>query len=226
MSEIPNTAWIAAGAVIAALITGIISLANMMIAKDQRITEFRQAWIDSLRTDVAEFIASATAIPVMGRLINYKQSKTDSQSSAVLDMVDYSKEYLPKLINGYNKIILRLNPKEHMKLIGYLDTLKDAARISSKNDQQKVEIKCHDVLHETQKILKEEWERVKHGEIIYRITKWLMFAMVVLLLIISIVGAWYAITNASTQIIQESKEHSNAAVKLDAPQATSSLPPH
>ena len=225
MFEIPDKAWLAAGAVLAAFITGLISLVNMLIAKDQKITEFRQAWIDSLRTEVAKFIASATAIPVMGRLIDHKQSRTESRGDAMSDMTDYSKEALPEFINGYNKIILLLNPGEHEKLIDYLGALKNAAKISSKTEQHKVEAKCDDVLHETQKILKEEWERVKRGERMYWVTKRFIVALVALLLTVGAIGVWYAMNTAPTPAMQEDKEHPNPAIKPDAPQAARPLPP-
>ena len=153
MFEIPDKAWLPAGAVIAAFITGLISLVNMLIAKDQKITEFRQAWIDSLRAEVAKFIASATAIPVMGRLIDHMQSHIELRGDAVSGMADYSKKALPEFINGYNKIILLLNPGEHKELIDYLGVLKSAAEIGSGAEQFKVEVRCRDVLLETQKIL-------------------------------------------------------------------------
>jgi hypothetical protein len=206
MFEIPDKAWLPAGAVIAAFITGLISLVNMLIAKDQKITEFRQAWIDSLRAEVAKFIASATAIPVTGRLIDYKQSHTESQSDAVSDMTDYSKEALPEFINGYNKIILLLNPGEHKKLIDYLGALKNAAKMSSRAEQHEVEAKCCDVLHETQKILKEEWERVKRGERMYWVTKRFIVALVALLLTVGAVGVWYAMNTAPAPAMQAGKK--------------------
>lgn len=45
------------GAIVGALIVAVISLVSLLIAKDQNITEFRQAWIDRLRNDVADFLS-------------------------------------------------------------------------------------------------------------------------------------------------------------------------
>ena len=225
MFDIPEKAWLPIGAVIAAFITGLISFVNMLIAKDQKTTEFRQAWIDSLRTEVARFIASATAIPVAGRLIDYKQSKVESRIDAVADMTAYAIEALPEFINCHNKILLLLNPREHKQLIDLLGELKNIAKISSDHTQAEVEATCLEVLRETQKILKTEWERVKRGERTYRLTKlFIIVALSGLILAVGALGVWRAMNPGLAVAIQGGKEHPNPAVKGDAPTAARPLP--
>jgi len=53
---------IAIGAIIAATITGLISLLGLIISKEQKISDFRQAWIDNLRTELSLVITHAMAI--------------------------------------------------------------------------------------------------------------------------------------------------------------------
>jgi hypothetical protein len=43
----------AVGAVIAAIIAGSIALLGLIISKEQKVSEFRQQWIDALRQDIA-----------------------------------------------------------------------------------------------------------------------------------------------------------------------------
>ena len=222
MFEIPDKAWLPAGAVIAAFITGLISLVNMLIAKDQKISEIRQAWIDSVRTEVAAFIASATAIPVMGRIIDSKQSYDKSRPDAWSDMTHYAKETLPEFIKGYNRIVLLLNPSTHKKLIDYVDALKTATEMYKRSVHTEIEARSSDVLCETQRVLEDEWLTVQRGEPMYRATKRLIVALLGLLLTISAVGVWYAMNAAPAT--QESKAYPNAVVKPDAPQAARPLP--
>ena len=49
MDQIPS---VAVGAVVAALIAGTVSLLGLIISKEQKTSEFRQAWIDALRNDL------------------------------------------------------------------------------------------------------------------------------------------------------------------------------
>jgi hypothetical protein len=52
----------AVGAVAAALIAGLISLLGLIISKEQKVSDFRQAWIDALRSDIAAVITHAQSI--------------------------------------------------------------------------------------------------------------------------------------------------------------------
>ena len=53
MDRIPD---VAIGAVVAALIAAIVSLLGLIISKEQKTSEFRQAWIDALRSDLTHLI--------------------------------------------------------------------------------------------------------------------------------------------------------------------------
>ena len=59
MNELPP---LAIGAITAALITGLVSFLGLIISKEQKVSEFRQAWIDSLRSELAALISHANAI--------------------------------------------------------------------------------------------------------------------------------------------------------------------
>jgi len=59
MVHVPDAAI---GAVVAALIAGIVSLLGLIISKEQKTSEFRQAWIDALRCDLTAFLTQINAI--------------------------------------------------------------------------------------------------------------------------------------------------------------------
>jgi hypothetical protein len=52
----------AEGALLAAFVTGFVALIGLIISKEQKVSEFRQAWIDGLRSDIASFIGHADVI--------------------------------------------------------------------------------------------------------------------------------------------------------------------
>jgi len=51
-----------AGTIVAAVIAAIISLLGLIISKENKVSEFRQAWIDSLREEIAAVITHAHAV--------------------------------------------------------------------------------------------------------------------------------------------------------------------
>ena len=56
-----NLPDVAIGTMIAAFIAGLVSLLSLIISKEQKVSEFRQAWIDALRAE----ISSLTRMPFM-----------------------------------------------------------------------------------------------------------------------------------------------------------------
>jgi len=50
---------------IGAVIAGFVSILGLIISKEQKTSEFRQTWIDSLRSDIASLIARASALQVI-----------------------------------------------------------------------------------------------------------------------------------------------------------------
>jgi hypothetical protein len=47
----------AASAFVVAWVAGAFSLLGLLISKEQKVSEFRQAWIDALRADIAALVA-------------------------------------------------------------------------------------------------------------------------------------------------------------------------
>ncbi len=51
----PKEAWPLLSAIAAAFIAGAVSFIVTVLSKEQKTSEFRQAWIDALREDLAIF---------------------------------------------------------------------------------------------------------------------------------------------------------------------------
>jgi len=112
--------WPAIGAVIAAIIGAAISFLVTVLAKEQKTSEFRQAWIDALRNDLSEFVATVDAIFSFLR-VKAGRKETPEQVAAFLE-----EKYpdVQRMGVSYHRIMLRLNPREHTKMIAKLESVK------------------------------------------------------------------------------------------------------
>ena len=184
--EIPDKAWITIGSIIAAVIAGLISFVNILIAKDQKTTELRQAWIDSLRQVTSEFTAHSVNMVAMRNVTlpiaeqAYKNEKKDIAFSKLEDF--FEKRSQPSL-ELKNRILLYLNPIEHVELIQDIKSLYEASLLDSKVDGVEASRISESVVEKTQVVLKSEWERVKRGEKFYRITKYVLASIIAVALV-------------------------------------------
>lgn len=60
-TELPAQAIAAIATVVASLIAAAISFVNLTLNKEQKTSDFRQAWIDGLREDLSSFFACSRA---------------------------------------------------------------------------------------------------------------------------------------------------------------------
>jgi hypothetical protein len=91
---------VAIGAVFAAVVAGVVSLLGLIISKEQKTSEFRQAWIDTLRAEISALIAHANAI--------HAAEVTGSSKWEMLrpDYIEINK--------AVGQVRLRLNPDEEL----------------------------------------------------------------------------------------------------------------
>ena len=166
------------GAVVVAIIAGSISLAVTILSKDQKTSEFRQLWIDSLRNDVSKLAG------VMYMILSFSSFVKKKGADHAYEFAVSSKEDFVEVNNLITRIRLRLNVKEHTHLLKLLQEIDDTVEYS----KEKGELQIKGVIDETQKILKTEWERVKRGERSFQILKWSSAATLIAGLFCT---AWY-----------------------------------
>lgn len=191
--------------VVAALITSLIAFINLTLSKEQKTSDFRQAWIDGLRDDLAVFFSSARALC---RVMQEARSPHSSDED-VLNF-RFSKEQVGKMrIEGAEalyRIKLRLNPSEdkHAELNRLLDlatSTQNQINVEKGQDYSDALTAIENASSYSQNILKCEWERVKRGETSFRVAKnWVMpTIMAISLVFISVLLFNPAETNASIQ---------------------------
>lgn len=151
------------GAVGAAAIGAIVSLLTLIISKEAKTSEFRQLWIDALRTDVAEAISSTSMLlPLL----------SEREEGAAFKTVHAE---FGKTTAALARIELRLNLLEddHVALRDLIRETEQMVRDAenrSYDPEAAEDLSCR-VISQTQAILKREWDRVRDGETTFQVTK-------------------------------------------------------
>jgi len=149
------------GAIAVALIGGGISLALAILAKDQKTSEFRQAWIDGLRDDVSKLVAHFMVVASISKI-----TKKLSQEKISEYVLSKENDFI-EIALLINRIRLRMNKDEHKE---FLKLISETDGIGS--DPERYEALIESIVVQSQAILKSEWRRVKRGEISFQILKW------------------------------------------------------
>ncbi len=165
------------GTIIGALIVAAISLVSLLIAKDQKTTEFRQAWIDRLRDDVAEFLSYHS---MMKYQIQLKDPKVKNSREFRVETFESLKDEIVKMERVYAAILLRLNPKEHGHIVVKIDEIKELYTKSEILSEGIMDAHETELLKLFQTELKKEWTRVKTGELAFRLTKYIAVTLVII----------------------------------------------
>lgn len=179
--------------ILAALIAGAVSLVTITLSKEQKISEFRQAWIDALRADLASFLASARAFAraMDARRVHGPESKDPGKTLFTLEKVG---EIRLAAAESLYRIQLRLNPEEadHKELLRLLrQAIADQnAVLQSDEEVQKDVLAAVDRAADfAGPVLKAEWKVVKKGERPYRAIR-VSATVVVVLALLAFVLMW------------------------------------
>lgn len=160
--DLPQTIYVALGAVLAALVAGFFSFLNLVSAKENKVSEFRLSWIDGLRNDISTHTA---AVQALARIESFKTVGFDSPKDWFVTSEDTYRNAVESLTN----IALRLNPKHAEENPSSQEAILMGAIHQSRalfNQGKVIEAldSCADIRKAAAPLLKAEWERVKNGE--------------------------------------------------------------
>lgn len=157
------------GAIGAATIAAIVSILGLIIGKEQKTSEFRQAWINDLRKCFIEFLTEINAIS--------DNLRTDGSDESL--RASYT-----RLNQAYHGILLRLNESEiqSQKLVRALKMFEEIASSNSTLTPDKIKEVEISFISAAKTVLKFEWERVKRGENTFIYTKRILFALLAILI--------------------------------------------
>lgn len=147
---------ISVGAVGAAIIAGLVSVLGLIIGKEQKVSEFRQAWIDDLRKCMVAYVVNINAISDILRL---KKAKGEISNEEFLSKYQ-------SLNDASNGIIFRINEEEDTakKLLESMRKFEELSKDNSRLTPEGIQIIEGDFINASRKLLKFEWKRVKRGE--------------------------------------------------------------
>jgi hypothetical protein len=159
----------------AAFVTAFVALMVVIITKEQKVSEFRQAWINDLRADLAEAISAGSALTIIIQVLDSDDDKDDLH-----------REWA-RFVAALARVELRLNlgEKPHQDLEACIRKAEELMRRlegDSTDYDPAVWIALQDqVMAVARPLLKIEWDRVKAGEPVYRLAKGLLVAAMVVL---------------------------------------------
>jgi hypothetical protein len=173
MIQVPDAA-------IGAVIAGIVSLLGLIISKEQKTSEFRQAWIQELRSDLTVFLTNINAI----------YDSVQIKYSTHADKVGALRPLFIQLNTSTFNILLKINPMElkSKRLLTALEAFNALTADEQRLTTMNIRTVEKEFLTASQLLLKSEWRRVKSGEWSFRIAK--LLALIVIL--ISIVAGGIA----------------------------------
>jgi hypothetical protein len=163
------------GAVIVAFVAGLFSFLGLIIAKENKVSEFRQSWIDALRADLARFSAAVSLLAQAQ--VRWEQ---DDPQTGWQELLKVIQPQLDAALSAQTSILLRLNPYDldagHKPLV---DAVKRIRTLLNESKYDEAKAAAYDLHVVAAPVLKHEWERVKSGERFYQAAKWGACAIVV-----------------------------------------------
>ena len=154
----------------AALVAGGIARSNLIATKETKVSEFRQAWINSLREELATLFSSTRTF---ARAVEEDRGSQPENPSKF----HFSQEKITAVRYGaaetYYRIKLRLNREQddHKELLRLLSEMMAAQQRYMEDLSADVQLPLSHVekaSEQAENVLKNEWRTVKGGEEAYR----------------------------------------------------------
>jgi hypothetical protein len=161
------------GALGAALIAGLVSILGLVIAKEQKISEFRHAWIGDLQKSIVAYLENLNAIC---DVVRTNASQQDASLPILMPLY--------KALNvASNSIKLSINPSEPAAaaVLEALDEFEALAGADANLQPEPIRSIEKKFLASSRVLMKGEWKRVKRGELTFVIAKWSSVGAVILL---------------------------------------------
>ncbi|MFM9487927.1 hypothetical protein [Pseudomonas monachiensis] len=178
ITSLPPTVFVAFGVITAALLTGFFSIMNMVSAKENKVSEFRLAWIDGLRNEIAEYTSAAQEIYRARNPNKFSGEEFHSiteKHNLEIEFYKETKEAYARAVENLSKIQLRLNP-EHIREnpngaeAKLMEAVLKARRLRNKDFKEILQC-CEEIRNAAAPILKSTWDLVKRGEPWYRVIR-------------------------------------------------------
>jgi hypothetical protein len=104
MESLLGQIFVAMSAVIAALIAGAFAFFSLVVTKETKVSEFRQAWIDALRAEISTYISRLRAVSNLGKYI-HEQPVEDKYNP---DLLRERSRMHEEALSSFKSILLRI----------------------------------------------------------------------------------------------------------------------
>lgn len=209
------------GAMFAALIAGYFAFTSLVASKENKVSEFRQDWINSLRDSIARYISALTYLSTL--YIHYYARPEEKRDK--FEMVRDVEGLYAKVNESYNDIIFRINDREK-RIKGkelndaFLGALYKTREHYHRNELAEARSACEALREASKPLLKYEWKRVKAGEPNYRISKYFAIAVLACGLVAAFVNASYILdsgkeSSTSVQAMPDKSMQPTASASAD-----------
>lgn len=186
--------------IIGAIIAGFFSYISLIISKENKVSEFRQEWINSLRNSISSYVSSLSYISML-----YKhRSEQIEEKKDKFNMARDVEDIYSKMNESYNDIIFRINDKEvdkdgneiNSKFLSELNNTRQLYLTGKWDDV----VKSCDALREASKpLLKYEWNRVKEGEPNYHKAKKYSLIVLFVSMLLIVISTIYCIAESKNR---------------------------
>ena len=147
------------------LIGGLFSLTGLIISKDQKISEFREKWINNLRDEVSNFISTSLYIITYAKMAKMENPDKNKREIINLDFLKNISEQYEVSEQYYAKIKIRLsNNKEYKEFNDCLYEIKCYVTKDPFDSDDKFDAIQERLMEITNELIKNEWIKVKKGE--------------------------------------------------------------
>jgi hypothetical protein len=161
--------------VAAVTITASAAIVSIWISRQIKISEFRQAWVNDLRSDIADYTGIAYKW-------FHKYYELDLENLPPDEMVIRQRQELVPIVNDANvllrKIKLRFNPRDNQnkqqddEFLENLSSLVNATKLDSPQLAASWDHLAETCVSQAREILKREWEVTKHPVRHWFIRRW------------------------------------------------------
>ena len=155
----------------AAIIGGGVAYISLVISKEQKISDFRQALIDSLRLE------SSTCVSLLIKLHSYLLMKSEGNEIGINDVLPD----IAELNIALNSLHMRLNPKnkDSKDLMLAIEEIENYFN-STEGVLEELKPLIDKIRPLSKIILKNEWDRARDGETWFRASKIIAGTVVIL----------------------------------------------
>ncbi|NTZ93953.1 hypothetical protein FCH79_01255 [Pseudomonas koreensis] len=170
--SIPPTIFVALGVITAALLAGFFSFLNLVSAKENKVSEFRLAWVDGLRDEISIHTAAVQELLRIEDNNIYSQNDDLTDEEFIILRREWykdSRETYAKVIENLTRIQLRLNkkhidsePLSHEAIL--MRCLVKSRMHFNSGEYDKGFDCCDEIRNAAAPLLKSTWDLVKNGE--------------------------------------------------------------